>query len=304
MKYRIGVDIGGTSVKLAAVDENYNVIDKSRFPTGEGCTSDSIVQSIIEHCRPLIEKYEIEAIGIGSAGRIDSVNGIVITAGNLPFRNEPVVEKVQSALGLPTFIDNDGTCALIGEKTAGACKGYNDSVIITIGTGIGGAILIGDRVVRGHNNRAGELGHFVIDRNGIKCECGLHGCFEQYASASALIDTTIAASAAYPNSILSKLCKENGIEGKTVFDAKELGCPIAIALLDEYGRILADGLNSLIHIFQPEIIAISGGVSRQGEALLDLIRPHLFPECKVVTSSLLGDGGIIGASLLGTEHAR
>jgi len=304
MKYRIGVDIGGTSVKLAAVDGNYNVIDKSRFPTGEGCTSDSIVQSIIEHCRPLIEKYEIEAIGIGSAGRIDSVNGIVITAGNLPFRNEPVVEKVQSALGLPTFIDNDGTCALIGEKTAGACKGYNDSVIITIGTGIGGAILIGDRVVRGHNNRAGELGHFVIDRNGIKCECGLHGCFEQYASASALIDTTIAASAAYPNSILSKLCKENGIGGKTVFDAKELGCPIAIALLDEYGRILADGLNSLIHIFQPEIIAISGGVSRQGEALLDLIRPHLFPECKVVTSSLLGDGGIIGASLLGTEHAR
>lgn len=304
MKYRIGVDIGGTSVKLAAVDGNYNVIDKSRFPTGEGCTSDSIVQSIIEHCRPLIEKYEIEAIGIGSAGRIDSVNGIVITAGNLPFRNEPVVEKVQSALGLPTFIDNDGTCALIGEKTAGACKGYNDSVIITIGTGIGGAILIGDRVVRGHNNRAGELGHFVIDRNGIKCECGLHGCFEQYASASALIDTTIAASAAYPNSILSKLCKENGIDGKTVFDAKELGCPIAIALLDEYGRILADGLNSLIHIFQPEIIAISGGVSRQGEALLDLIRPHLFPECKVVTSSLLGDGGIIGASLLGTEHAR
>lgn len=304
MKYRIGVDIGGTSVKLAAVDENYNVIDKSRFPTGEGCTSDSIVQSIIEHCRPLIEKYEIEAIGIGSAGRIDSVNGIVITAGNLPFRNEPVVEKVQSALGLPTFIDNDGTCALIGEKTAGACKGYNDSVIITIGTGIGGAILIDDRVVRGHNNRAGELGHFVIDRNGIKCECGLHGCFEQYASASALIDTTIAASAAYPNSILSKLCKENGIGGKTVFDAKELGCPIAIALLDEYGRILADGLNSLIHIFQPEIIVISGGVSRQGEALLDLIRPHLFPECKVVTSSLLGDGGIIGASLLGTEHAR
>lgn len=304
MKYRIGVDIGGTSVKLAAVDGNYNVIDKSRFPTGEGCTSDSIVQSIIEYCRPLIEKYEIEAIGIGSAGRIDSVNGIVITAGNLPFRNEPVVEKVQSALGLPTFIDNDGTCALIGEKTAGACKGYNDSVIITIGTGIGGAILIGDRVVRGHNNRAGELGHFVIDRNGIKCECGLHGCFEQYASASALIDTTIAASAAYPNSILSKLCKENGIDGKTVFDAKELGCPIAIALLDEYGRILADGLNSLIHIFQPEIIAISGGVSRQGEALLDLIRPHLFPECKVVTSSLLGDGGIIGASLLGTEHAR
>ncbi len=304
MKYRIGVDIGGTTVKLAAVDENYNLKDKTRFPTGEDCTPDSIVQGIIEHCRPLVEKYDVEAIGIGSAGTVDSVNGVVIAAGNLPFRNEPIVQKVQEALSLPAFIDNDGTCALIGEKAAGACKGYSDSVIITIGTGIGGAIVIGDRVVRGHNNRAGELGHFVIDRNGLQCECGLHGCFEQYASATALINTTTAASAAYPNSILAKLCKENGIEGKTVFDAKELGCPIAIALLDEYGRILADGLNSLIHIFQPEIIAISGGVSRQGEALLELIRPHLFKGCKVVTSSLLGDGGIIGASLLGTEHAK
>lgn len=304
MKYRIGVDIGGTTVKLAAVDENFKLYDKSRFATGEGCTSESIVQGIIDHCRPLIEKYDVEAIGIGSAGTIDSKNGIAVSAGNLPFRNEPVVAKVESALGIPTFIDNDGTCALIGEKTAGACKGYEDSVIITIGTGIGGAILIGDRVVRGHNNRAGELGHFVIDRNGIKCECGLHGCFEQYASASALINTTTVAAAAYPSSILAKLCKENGIEGKTVFDAKEQGCPIAIGLLDEYGRILADGLNSLVHIFQPQVIAISGGVSRQGDALLELVRPHMFKQCKVVTSSLLGDGGIIGAALLGTDHAR
>lgn len=303
MSYRIGVDIGGTSVKLGVVGEDYKIIEKLRFPTGEDCTSDSIVNGVIDNCRLLIEKYNIEAIGIGSAGRIDSVNGIVITAGNLPFRNEPVVAKVQAALGLPAFIDNDGTCALIGEKTAGACKGYNDSVIITIGTGIGGAILIGDRVVRGHNNRAGELGHFVIDRNGLECECGLHGCFEQYASATALIETTEAAIKANPESILAKLGKD-GVNGKTAFDAKEQGCPIATALLEEYGRILADGLNSLIHIFQPEIIAISGGVSRQGDSLLAIVRPHLFPECKVVTSSLLGDGGIIGASLLGTEHSR
>lgn len=303
MKHRIGIDIGGTSVKLAAIDEEYNVLDKLRFPTGEDCTSESIVRGIIEHCRPLVEKYSPEAIGIGSAGRIDSVNGIVITAGNLPFRNEPVAVKVSEAFGIPTFIDNDGSCALIGEKTAGACKGYRDSVIVTIGTGIGGAILIDDRVVRGHNNRAGELGHFVIDRNGLECECGLHGCFEQYASATALIEQTEAAVRRAPDSILARL-SENGINGKTAFDAKAQGCPVASALLDEYGRILSDGLNSLIHIFQPQIIVISGGVSRQGESLLELIRPYLFQECRVVTSSLLGDGGIIGAALLGTEHAR
>ncbi len=303
MTYRIGVDIGGTSVKLAAIDENYNVLDKTRFPTGEGCTSESIIQGIIEHCRPLIEKYNPVAIGIGSAGRIDSVNGVVITAGNLPFRNEPVVAKVVSALGIPTFIDNDGSCALIGEKAAGACKGYRDSVIITIGTGIGGAIVIDDRVVRGHNNRAGELGHFVIDRNGLRCACGLHGCFEQYASAKALIKQTEAAVRKAPESILARLAKDD-IDGKTAFDAKELGCPIATELLDEYGRILADGLNSLIHIFQPEVIAISGGISNQGENLLALVNPYLYPECKVVTTSLQGNGGIIGAALLGTEHAK
>lgn len=303
MKYRIGVDIGGTSVKLAAVDEEYNVLDKLRFPTGEDCTSESIVRGIIEHCRTLVEKYSPEAIGIGSAGRIDPVNGVVITAGNLPFRNEPVAVKVGEAFGIPTFIDNDGSCALIGEKTAGACKGYRDSVIVTIGTGIGGAILIDDRVVRGHNNRAGELGHFVIDRNGLECECGLHGCFEQYASATALIEQTEAAVQKAPDSILARL-SENGIDGKTAFDAKVQGCPVAKAVLDEYGRILSDGLNSLIQIFQPQIIVISGGVSRQGEALLELVRPYMFPECGVATSSLLGDGGIIGAALLGTEHAR
>ena len=303
MIYRIGVDIGGTSVKLAVIDEDFNVLDKTRFPTGAGCNSDSIVNGIIEHCRPLIEKYNPVSIGIGSAGRIDSANGIVITAGNLPFRNEPVAIRIQNELKLPTFIDNDGSCAIIGEKAAGACKGSRDALIVTIGTGIGGAIVIDDKVVRGHNNRAGELGHFVIDRNGEQCECGLHGCFEQYASATALIRQTKKACENAPESILARLAKD-GIDGKTAFDAKEQGCPVAIELLSEYGRILADGLNSLIHIFQPQVIAITGGVANQGDKLLELVNPYLYPECAVVTTTLGGNGGIIGAALLGTDHAK
>lgn len=301
MKYRIGVDIGGTSVKLGAVDAEYNVVEKLRFPTGRDCTSEQIINGIIENCKILIEKYPIEAIGIGSAGRVDPVNGKVLVAGNLPFVDEPVTLKVGKALSLPCYIDNDGNCAIIGEKTAGACKGCNDVLIITIGTGIGGAILINDRVVRGHNNRAGELGHFVIDMGGLECECGLHGCFEQYASATSLIEHTAEAAEKHPESIIAKE-SASGIDGSTAFRSAKLGCPVAKQLLDEYGKWLAVGINSLVNIFQPEMIVLSGGIANEGENLLSLIRPYLRPEANVTVTKLKGNGGIIGASLLGTPH--
>lgn len=297
MEYRIGVDIGGTGVKIAVIDNEYNVLDKTRFPTGETATADGIINGIIENCRILMEKYPVVSIGIGSAGRVDRKKGTVIVAGNLPFVNEPIVDKVSKALGLPTYIDNDGYCALIGEKTAGVCKGLKDVLILTIGTGIGGAILIGDSLVRGHNNRAGELGHFTIDVNGLECECGLRGCFERYASATALIEQTEAAVAANPQSILAQEAQK-GINGKTAFDAKEKGCPVATELLAEYGRIFAAGINSLVFIFQPEMIVLSGGVSNQGEELLSLMRPHLLPEANVAITSLKSNGGIIGAAVL------
>ncbi|MBE6692031.1 MAG: ROK family protein [Ruminococcaceae bacterium] len=303
MEYRIGVDIGGTSVKLAVVDSDFKVINKLRFPTGEEATSQGIIDGIIENCRTLMEDYPITAVGIGSAGRVDQKAGTVVVAGNLPFRNEPVVEKVSTALGVPVFIDNDGYTALIGEIAAGVCKGCQDALIITIGTGIGGAILLEGRLIRGRENRAGELGHFIVKMDGIQCECGLKGCFERYASATGLIEQTEEAVKNNPESILALEAK-NGINGKTPFDAKEKGCPVATELLSEYGRIFAAGLNSLIHIFQPEVIALSGGVSNQGDNLLDLIKPHLLPNANVKVTTLQSNGGIIGAALLGTEYAE
>ena len=303
MAYRIGVDIGGTSVKLGVVDSDFNVVEKLRFPTGETATSEGIINGIIDNCRTLCAKYEVEAIGIGSAGGVDSKRGMVVTAGNLPFVNEPVAIKVGDALKLPTFIENDGTCALIGEHAAGVCKGAKDTLIITIGTGIGGAMIIDGKIVRGHKKRAGEIGHFVIDRHGVECECGLRGCFERYASATALIEMTEKAVQENPNSILADVAKD-GIDGKTVFDANEKGCPVAKAILSEYGQVLADGINSLIHIFQPAVIAITGGIANQGENLLRLFEDKVYKHCVVATTSLNGNGGIIGAALLGTEYAR
>ncbi len=303
MEYRIGVDIGGTSVKLAVVDSDFNVINKLRFPTGETATSEGIIKGIIDNCRFLMEKYPVASIGIGSAGRVDQEKGTVVIAGNLPFVNEPVVSKVSSALGVPCYIDNDGYTALIGERAAGVCKGCKDALIITIGTGIGGAILLEGRLIRGRENRAGELGHFIVKMDGIQCECGLKGCFERYASATGLIEQTEEAVKNNPNSILAREAK-NGINGKTPFDAKEKGCPVATALLYEYGRIFAAGINSLVHIFQPEVIALSGGVSNQGENLLSLIQPHLLPNVNIKITALKSDGGIIGAAVLGTDYAK
>lgn len=303
MNYRIGVDIGGTSAKLAVVDSDFNVTDKHGFPTGKDCTPEDIINGIIANSRTLMAKYKIDAVGIGSPGTVDPERGIVVVAGNLPFRNEPVVEKVAKALGVPTFIENDGSCALIGETAAGASRGCHDAVIITIGTGIGGAIMINDRVVRGFKGGAGELGHFVIDRNGEDCPCGLKGCFEQYASASALVRQTAGMARANPTSILAN-CAMNGVNGKTVFDAVEKKCPVAKFVLEEYGRILSDGINSLVHIFQPEMFVISGGIAVQGENLLKYIRPNLIHDVAIATSELGGNGGIIGAAILGTEYAR
>ncbi len=300
MEYRIGVDIGGTGVKLAVVDSEFNVLNKTRFPTGKTATNDGIINGIIDNCRALMKEYPISSVGIGSAGRVDRKNGVVLRAGNLPFKNEPIVQRVSDALNLPVYVDNDGYCALIGEKVAGVCKEYEDALILTIGTGIGGAILIGNRLVRGHNSRAGELGHFTLDMNGEQCVCGQRGCFEHHVSATALIKQTKKAAEENPDSILAAECKE-AVNGKTVFDAMEKGCDVAKSVLVDYGKRFAAGLNSLVYIFQPQIIALSGGVSNQGERLLSFIRPHLLPEVNVAVTALKSDGGIIGASVLGTE---
>lgn len=299
MKYRIGADIGGTSVKLGVVDEEYRIVESRKIPTGEICTSDSIIEGIIAACRQLMERYEITSVGIGSAGLVNPETGYVLRAGNLPFVEEPVAGRVSEALKLPVFLDNDANCALIGEHGAGACRDVEDALILTIGTGIGGAIMIGGRIYRGHNFKAGEFGHFVINMRGETCSCGLRGCFEQYGSASALITMTRKCVRAFPGSLLAEIASR-GIDGSTAFKAAKKGCPAALELLKDYGETLALGINSLVKIFQPQITVLSGGIAIQGEYLLSFIRPYLLPDTAVRTTELEGNGGLIGAAILGT----
>lgn len=300
MSYFLGIDIGGTKVKLGVVDSEkritvYDTSVRTRVTAGET----AIVEDIIAAAKKIMEEYPIERVGIGSAGRIDRENGIVITAGNLPFRNLPLAKLVSDALGVPAMLDNDGNCAVIGEYLAGVARGKKDVVMITVGTGIGGGVICNGKLLVGKNGRAGELGHTVINiYDPTPCACGLHGCFEQYCSTKALTADTAEAAVMNPLSITAAVAEErDGVDGQTAFIAAERGCPVAQHLLDKYFENFSLALNSLVKIFMPEIVIIAGGITNEGEGFLSRLRPHLLPEAEVVLSPLKGDCGLFGAAL-------
>lgn len=293
----LGIDIGGTSVKLGVIDDRGAVLDRAAVPTASD--RDSLIEAIVAAARPLVDVHRPQAVGIGSAGRLDSTRRILLRAGNLPFCNEPLCDTIGGALSLPAYLDNDANCALLAEAKAGACAAHRDALMMTIGTGIGGAILIDGKLYRAHNNRAGEFGHFVYDREGPRCVCGLHGCFEHYASATALAKAARDKALAHPRSLLASM---KTLNGKTVFAAAAEGCPAANKVLDRYAATLADGINSMVKLFMPTCIVLAGGITAAGDALLTRLRPHLLPEAALCISALGGDAGWIGAALLATEN--
>lgn len=297
MTFNLGIDIGGTSIKIGVTDQNHNIVYKDSFPTRSYAGSEGIMSDIKEKCRFIKERYNIVNVGVGCPGDKDDANVSILSAGNLPFRNVPVVKELSVVFDhCEVFLENDGNCALIAEWLVGSGKGRHDMVMITIGTGIGGGCIVNSDVLRGLHNDAGELGHFVINPEGPKCGCGQKGCFEQFASATALISAVKKAVAENPDSILAQCAKE-GIDGSTAFQACLKGCSTAEKVLDNYGRYLAIGINGLRYIFAPELITLAGGITRDGETLLKYLRPHLqVPD--IVKISSLGDAGIIGASLL------
>ena len=289
----LGLDIGGTTAKCGVVSRNGEVIFHSEIPTADR-SADEIIEALIAAAWPLCDLYRIRAVGVGCAGRIHPPSGTVLRAGHLPFRNEPLAQRLSEALRLPVVLGNDANCALLAEATFGACADCRDALMLTIGTGIGGAILIDGNIVEGFNYRAGELGHFVIDRHGPLCPCGLNGCFEQYASATALTVLAKEAVASHPQSLLAN----SDCSGKAVFEAAALGCRVADDVLECYVQTLALGINSLVKIFMPECIVLAGGIAKAGDALFDRITPYLLPEATLRPSMLGGNAGVIGAALL------
>lgn len=313
--YYIGIDLGGTNIAIGLVDENGKIIHKDSVPTLRDREYPEIIKDMAMLTLKVIKDAgvdinEVNSIGIGCPGTPNSRDGILIYANNLKFRNVPIRGEMHKYINLPVYLDNDANVAGLAESVAGAAKGTKHSVTITLGTGVGGGVVIDGRVYSGFNNAAAELGHMVITVDGEQCTCGRKGCWEAYASATALIEQTKDAARKNPESLINKLVGGDlsKIDAKTAFDAAKQGDETGQKVVDQYIKYIAEGLSNVINIFQPEIIAIGGGVCKEGEYLLkplrELIRERVYsteglPQTEIKVAQMGNDAGIIGAAMLG-----
>ncbi|MBR6728532.1 MAG: ROK family protein [Clostridia bacterium] len=297
----LGVDIGGTDIKFGVVDESYTIIEKLKIPTVKDEGAERIIQDIIKTALAFKERYPIQKIGIGTPGTVDYEKGICIRSANLPYKNTQMVAPIEAATGLSVSIANDASCAVCGELYAGSGRTYKNLVMVTLGTGVGGGIIIDNKPYFGSRGGAGEFGHLIIDRNGLPCRCGQTGCWEAYASVSALISQTEEAAKAHPASKLAELSR-SGVSGRTVFEAKKAGCPVAEKVLDTYLDYLATGITSLIRIFQPEAVVLGGAVTNEGETLLAPLKEKVTLPAEVIISSLKNDAGLVGAAAMAASR--
>ena len=291
----IGVDIGGTDIKFGVVDNNGCILKKQKISTAKN--TEKIIASIVEICNGFKKEYEISGIGVACPGYI--IDGVVQNPGNLPFFKTPLGRLLSNATGLYVTVENDAQCAGLAEAKLGSGKDFSSMLMITLGTGVGGAIILDKKLFKGKNGGAGEVGHITLDRNGQPCPCGKRGCFEQYASVTALIKQTKEAALKHSESILAKLCsKEDSVSGKTVFEAMDMGCTVAYTVYENYITYLAEGIDSAVMLLQPDIVLLGGAISREGERLLVPLNKKLKTNTYVKIAKLGGDAGIIGAAML------
>ncbi len=314
--YYIGIDLGGTNIAVGLVDEEGKIIKKDSTPTRTEREYPEIVKDMAMLSLKVIKDAgvdlkDVKSIGIGSPGTPDEKNGILVYANNLRFYNVPLRAEMQKYIDLPVYIGNDANVAALAESVAGAAKGLQNSVAITLGTGVGGGVVINGKVYSGFNSAASEPGHMTIVVDGEQCTCGRKGCWEAYASATALIRETRKAAKEHPESLVNKLVDGDlsKIDAKTAFDASRQGDKIGQQLVDQYIKYLAEGLANMVNLFMPEVIVIGGGVCKEGEYLLaplrKMVRERVYtqeiplPDIKV--AQMGNDAGIVGAAMLGKD---
>lgn len=313
MRYFIGIDLGGTNIAAGVVSEEGQLICKTSLPTGAGRPAEAIVADMaraVELCLADsgLEKGQIEALGVGVPGAIDNNTGTVLFTSNLDWRELPLTRMLQSKLGLPVCLGNDADCAALGETLAGGAKEFDSALMITLGTGVGGGLVSHRKLFTGWSGVGIEPGHFTLVAGGVKCGCGNRGCFEAYASATALIRQTREAMITHPDCAIWKFADSvEQVNAKTVFDAAATGDAIAQGVVDQYEEYLAAGIGGIVNLFRPHAVILGGGVSNQGENLLVPLREKLKKYCyasefiappQVVKATLGNDAGIIGAALL------
>lgn len=313
--YRIGVDLGGTNIAVGVINEDYEIIARAGAKTNIPRPAEEIFADIVKCAKEAvakagIEMSEVASVGIGTPGSCDKKNGIILYANNLYFDNVPAAELVNKELpGIPVYIENDANCAALGEALAGSGKGKKSFIAVTLGTGVGSGIVLDGQVLTGCNDAGGELGHMTIKFDGEPCNCGRVGCWERYASATALVNQTKAAMLAHKDSVMWQLTSgdvENA-GGRTAFDAMRIGDKWGKEVVDTYIRYIAVGTTNIVNTFQPEMICFGGGICNEGETLLAPIREHVAREryskkqaiqTEICRATLGNDAGIIGAACL------
>ena len=305
----LGVDLGGTNIKAALVDAQGKLLREASVPTNLPRPAEAVCDDIAALCRQLAEGVRVGGIGVGCPGTVDG--GTVRYSNNLAWHDFAMAEYLQARTGLPVKLANDANAAALGEALAGCAKGAESAVILTLGTGVGGGVVLQGKLLTGYTGAAAEPGHMVIcdAPDAPLCTCGRRGCLESYASATALIRATKQAMAAHPESALHAIAAQEGaVTGRTAFDAAQQGDAAAQAVVQAYIHSLAVGVANLVNIFFPEVVGLSGGVANQGEALLAPLRrevqaltfgsAYAARHTQLRTCTLGYRAGVIGAALL------
>lgn len=308
MKYFAGLDLGGTFVKGAIIDEKGNMLAKDKIPTGKERPYQAICKDMAELVLKLQQKsgVKVSAIGVGSPGAVDSKNGIVVYNGNLGFRNAEICKEIHKYINVPVFIANDANVAALGEQYYGSENPCANVIFITLGTGVGGGIIIDGKLFEGYKSVGAEIGHGVIRMGGEQCTCGRKGCFETYASATALIRQTKKAMLKNKESKLWQLVGGDldKVDGKTAFDGVIARDKTAERVVNKYVKYLSEGVLNLCNEFRPELVIIGGGVSGAGDLILKplkkLVEKHIFggteyAPIKLEIAKLGNDAGVYGA---------
>ena len=307
--YRIGIDLGGTNIAVGGVDDHHRIVAEASLPAGAHRPAEQVVADMCRAAELALDKAgltpaDCASIGVGTPGTCDPERGVVVRAYNLNWFDVPVCAMLTAHFGLPARLSNDANCAALAETVAGAAVGCRNMMLITLGTGVGGGIIVDGRIVSGLGGAGGEPGHSLLVLDGEPCTCGRRGCWEVYASATALIRQGREAAAAHPTSLLNRYPE---LTGRDVFDAADAGDEAAQAVLERYYVYVAAGITDLVNILSPEMVLIGGGISRQGERLLRPIRRYVAANCfggesrprPIIQAAQLGnEAGIIGAAAL------
>lgn len=314
--YYIGIDLGGTNIAVGIVDESFKIVKKGSTPTLVNRDPELIIADMGKLCLELLAETgigleEVVCAGIAAPGSVNPRTGIIEYANNLPFLRFPIADTLRKYLPVRVvYLENDANAAALGEAVGGAAKGKRLSVMITLGTGVGGGVIIDGKIYSGFNYAGAELGHTVIEYKGRQCSCGRKGCFEAYASATALVNMTKEKLAACKDTLMWEMCGNdiNKADARIAFAAMKKGDRAGKEVVDMYISYLACGITNMINIFQPEILLIGGGVCNEKDYLLkplteivnaDQYTRNQAVKTEIKIAALGNDAGIVGAAALG-----